>query len=116
VLYCIHMNLASTQDLFFLVLAIATAWIAVFLCWALYEVARMLHQVNAVVTETREKLNRIEKAILSIKERLETSVGYIGMLAEGGKSLISMFRQREERREKKRAKRGKAAVEDEDDE
>jgi len=45
------MTLVSTQDLFFLVLAIATGWIAVFLCWALYEVARMLHQANAVVSE-----------------------------------------------------------------
>lgn len=110
------MTLVSTQDLFFLVLAIATGWIAVFLCWALYEVARMLHQANAVVSETREKLNRVEKAILSIKERLETSVNYFGMLAEGGKSLMSMFSKREERREKKRSKRGKLADEDEDDE
>lgn len=110
------MTLVSTQDLFFLVLAVATGWIAVFLCWALYEVARMLHQANAVVSETREKLNRLEKAILAIKEKLETSMGYFGMLAEGGKSLMSMFHQREERREKRRAKKGKSADEDEDDE
>lgn len=108
------MNLASTQDLFFLVLSIATAWIAVFLCWGLYELARMLHQANAVVSETREKINRVEKAILTIKERLETSVNYFGMLAEGGKSLMSMFSKREERREKKRAKRGRDADEDEE--
>ncbi|MBI5654489.1 hypothetical protein HZC53_02455 [Candidatus Uhrbacteria bacterium] len=101
------MTLDSTQDLFFLILAVATGWVAVFVCWALYEVARMLHQANAVVTETREKLNRVEKAISSIKERLEKSVDYFGMLAEGGKSLMSMFHQREERREKGRTKKSK---------
>jgi hypothetical protein len=108
------MTLDSTQDLFFLVLAMATGWIAVFLCWALYEVARMLHQANAVVSETREKLNRLEKAVSAIREKFETSMGYFGVLAEGGKSLMNMFHQREERREKTRTKRGKFA--DEDDE
>lgn len=92
----------------------ATGWIAVFLCWALYEVARMLHQANAVVSETREKLNRLEKAVSAIREKFETSMGYFGVLAEGGKSLMNMFHQREERREKTRTKRGKFA--DEDDE
>ncbi|MFA5185180.1 MAG: hypothetical protein WC551_01720 [Patescibacteria group bacterium] len=109
------MSLDTTQDLFFLILAIATGWVAVFICWALYEVARMLHQANAVVTETREKLNRVEKAITSIKERIETSVGYFGMLAEGGKSLMSMFSQREEKRQKGRTKKSKL-FDDEDEE
>lgn len=101
------MTLDTTQDLFFLILAVATGWVAVFICWSLYEVARMLHQANAVVTETREKLNRVEKAITSIKERLEKSVDYFGMLAEGGKSLMNMFSQREERKEKGRTKKSK---------
>ncbi len=109
------MTLDSTQDIFFLVLAIATGWVAVFVCWALYEIAKMLHQANAVVTETRDKLNRVEKTILAIKERLESSVGYLGMLAEGGKSLLTLFNKREERRAKKSSRKKKSA-EDEDDE
>lgn len=114
-LYYMHMSLETTQDLFFLILAVATGWVAVFICWALYEVARMLHQANTVVSETREKLTRLENAISSIKERIESSVGYFGMLAEGGKSLMSMFSQREERREKRRTSK-KSKLLDEDDE
>jgi len=109
------MTLDSTQDLFFLVLAIATGWVAVFVCWGLYEIARMLHQANAIVTETRDKLNRVEKAVLAIKERLESSVSYLGMLAEGGKSLLSLFHKREERRAKKSTRKKKSADDDEDE-
>ena len=109
------MTLDSTQDLFFLVLSIATGWVAVFVCWGLYEVAKILHQANAVVTETRDKLNRLEKAVLAIKERLESSVSYLGMLAEGGKSLLGLFHKREERRAKRSSRKKKTDEDDEDE-
>lgn len=84
--------MTSTQDLLMLVLSIAVGWVAVFLCWALYEAATLLHQANRVVTETREKISRLERAAVMIKDKLEHSVMYLGMLAEGGKSLLGMFR------------------------
>jgi hypothetical protein len=96
------MTLSNTQDLFFLVLSIVTVWVAVFLCWALYEIAKLLHQGNQVVTETREKVSKVESAILSIKDRLESSMSYLGMIADGGKAVMSYFK--------------KNADEDEDDE
>ena len=107
------MTLDTTKDLFYLVLSISVSWVAVFLCWGLYEMARMLHQANAAVSEAREKFNRLEKAIVSIKERLESSVGYLGMLAEGGKSLINLFHKREERRVR-RTKKCKTLEEEEE--
>ncbi|MFH1621118.1 MAG: hypothetical protein ABIB04_03465 [Patescibacteria group bacterium] len=108
------MTLDSSVDIFYIVAAVALAWVAVFLCWMLYEIARFFHQTNIVVEETREKIGRFEQAILSIKERLESSVSYLGVLAEGGKSLMSYFHNREEKKEKKR-KKGKL-LEDEDEE
>ena len=90
VISCSGMNLSNTQDLLFLVLSIAVAWIAVFLCWALYELAKLLHQSNQVVTETRSKMSRVESAVMDVKERLESSLSYVGMLAEGGKAVMSM--------------------------
>ena len=96
------MSIETSKDLFYLVLSIATGGASIFLCWALYEVAKMLHQANAVVTETREKLNRLEKAIVAIKEKLESSVNYLGMLAEGGRSLLSFLHTKEEKTEKRR--------------
>ncbi|MCC7357083.1 hypothetical protein IT408_01080 [Candidatus Uhrbacteria bacterium] len=86
------MTLSNTQDLFFLVLSIATGWIAVFFCWALYEIAKLLHQGNQVVTETREKVTKLEATILNVKDRLESSMSYLGMIADGGRAVMSYFK------------------------
>lgn len=107
------MTLDSTKDLLYLVLSVATGWVAVFLCWTLYELAKMLHQANAVVTETREKINRLEKAVVAIKEKIESSAHYLGMLAEGGKSLLSFMHLTEEKKEKRRQSK-KSKAEDEE--
>lgn len=90
------MTLSNTQDLFFLVLSIAVAWTAVFLCWGLYELAKLLHQGNEVVMETRHKVSKVEQALFSIKDRLESSMSYLGMIADGGKAIMSYFKKDED--------------------
>ena len=92
------MTLASTLDLLYLTLAIAVLWIAVFLCWGLYELARLLHQANEMVSDTREKISRIEKAILVIKEKIESSVNALGVFVAGWKTFLHLFQSREERK------------------
>lgn len=86
--------MTSIQDLLMLVLTIAVAWVAVFLCWALFEAAKLLRQANSVVTDAREKISRLERAALMIKDKLESSVNYLGLLAEGGRALLTMFTKR----------------------
>lgn len=110
-LYSSRMTLDSSLVIFYLVAAIAVGGVAVFLCWALYEVATFFHQTNTAVKEAREKIGRLERAILSIKDRLESSVSYLGMLAEGGKSLLSFLHTREQKKEKRRSKKGEAEEE-----
>jgi hypothetical protein len=108
------MSIATSQDLFFLILAIVTGGIGIFLCWALYEVARMLRQANEVVTETRERMTRIENAVTHLKEKLETSFSYFGAVAEGGKALLSFLKSKQETKEA--PKRRKSKLFDEEDE
>ena len=96
------MTLNSTLDVLYLVLAISIGWVAIFLCWSLYEIAKLLHQTNALVTDTREKISRLERAIVAIKEKFETSANYLGAIAEGGKSLLNFLHVTEEKKEKRR--------------
>lgn len=86
--------MTSMQDILMLVLTIAVGWVAVFLCWALFEAAKLLRQANAVVSDAREKISRLERVALMIKDKLESSVNYLGLLAEGGKALLAMFTKR----------------------
>ena len=108
------MTLETTKDIFYLVASIALGWVAVFLCWGLYEIAKLLHQANALVTDTREKISRLERAISAIKEKIESSAGYLGMIAEGGKSLLSFLHTSEEKKEQRR--KTKKPKHDEDEE
>ncbi len=96
------MTLNSTLGALYIVLAITIGWVAVFLCWGLYELAKLLHQANALVTDTREKISRLEHAIVVIKEKLESSVNYLGVIAEGGKSLLSFLHTKEKKKEQHR--------------
>ncbi len=108
------MTLSSTNDLFFLVATIVIIWVAVFLCWALYELATLLRQGNKVVGETREKIARVENAAMAIRERLESTLSYFGTFAEIGKTAMSFFKAREEPKLEPK-KRGKRLL-DEDEE
>jgi hypothetical protein len=96
--------MTNTRDILYVVLAVAAVWTTVFLCWALFELALILHRANRIVKETTEKLTRIEKMFLSIKEKLENSAGVLGVIAESGRAALSMFKAHEEKQGKRKKK------------
>jgi hypothetical protein len=114
------MNLATTQDLFYLIGALSLVLITIFLCWALYEIARLGKQINEVMEETRDKMGRLERTILSLGEKLSTTTHYLGYIAEGGKQLLGFLHRKEDRATKdgkaSKVKRGKMALSDMPDE
>lgn len=103
------MTIGNTLDLLYFVLAIGAIWIVAFLAWLFGEAAYLIHQTNRMVKDTREKIGRFERAVLSIKDRLESSAGYLGVLAEGGKTLVNYL-------QAKKGKKGKRKKSDEDEE
>ncbi len=96
------MQLSNVNDLLQLVGAVCIVWITAFLCWALYEIARLVRQANEVVQESREKLSRFERVIALIGERIANASQYLAFIAEGGKQLLSFLHAREEKQEKGR--------------
>ena len=112
------MILATTQDLFYLIGAISLVLITAFLCWALYEIARLGKQVNEVMQETRDKMGRLERMVMTIGDKLSTTTHYLGFLAEGGKQLLGFMKNRDAKKEEKgsKVKRGKMKLSDMPDE
>lgn len=106
------LQVTNSLDLLYFILAIAAVWIGVMLTWLLFEAALMAHRANRVVRETIEKIKRVERAVLSMKDRLENSASYLGILAEGGKTLMSYM---QDKKGKSRRKK-KNDDDDEDDE
>lgn len=95
------------RDLLFLVGAVSLAWVTVFLCWVLYEIGKLIHQANELVSDTREKIGRFERLVMSIGEKLGATSQYLGFIAEGGKQLLSFLHNREEKQERKTKKKSK---------
>lgn len=98
------MTIGNTLDLLYFILAILAVWIGAMLTWLLFEAAILAHRANKVVKDTLEKMGRFERAILSIKDRLESSAGYLGVLAEGGKTLMGYLHDKKGKKGKKRKK------------
>jgi hypothetical protein len=85
------MYVSSTQDFMYLAIGIAVLWVGGMLCWALYELGRLLHQANETVEDARDKVKRVEAAVMGIKDKLESVVSYAGVIAQGGKAIASYF-------------------------
>jgi hypothetical protein len=109
------MNTQETLALLYLVLSIAAIWVGAMLAWLLAEAAILLHQTNRVVKDTREKVGKVERAIMTIKDKLESSSGYLGMLAEGGKALMGFMKDKKTSK-KSKGRRRKNKEEDEEEE
>ncbi|MFA6429053.1 MAG: hypothetical protein WCV84_00975 [Patescibacteria group bacterium] len=103
------MLLATTQDTFYLVASICLALITIFLVWGLYELARLVHQTNDMVDDTRNKIERLETALITIGERFASVSQYVGLIAAGAKEVIGMVRQ-------DKGKKKRSASRDEDEE
>ena len=96
------MLLATTQDLWYLVAAICALLVSGFLVWALYEIARLVHQVNSTVSETRAKVERLENALIAFGERFASLSQYLGLAVEGGKQALSYMKKRERKKKIKK--------------
>jgi hypothetical protein len=110
------MNITTTLDLLYLLLAISAILIGIVLTWLIAEAAILVHQANAMVKDTREKIGRLERAIMSIKEKLESSVGYLGAVVEGGKTLMGFMKDKKTKTSKGKGRKKKVVEEDEEEE
>ena len=106
------MYLESSKDILYLVLAFCALLFTVFVCWMLAYVIKMLRDASNLVGEVRDKLAAIEGAVKGVKEKLEHSASYLGMVAAGVKMAIDLFQRKAADKVKKTAKKAKEAVEE----
>jgi hypothetical protein len=104
------------QDILSLIAAICILAITGFLCWALYEIARLVRQANEVVSDTREKMGRVERMVTSIAEKIGSTSQYLGFIAEGGKQLLSFLHRREENAARKQVNKAKKKLKETEEE
>lgn len=89
----------SSYDALLFAGAISLLLVSSFLCWVLFELARMLRQANDVLEDTREKIDRIETFVGEVSERVGSVSQYLGVLAGAGKEIFSWIRERKTNRQ-----------------
>lgn len=99
------MNSFASLDLLYFVLAVAALWIGVMLTWLLFEAAMFAHRVNKTIKDGLAKLRAVESMISNIKDRLEASSGYLGMLAKGGEVLMGFMEDKATKSRRRRRSR-----------
>lgn len=103
--------LSSSQDLLYIILSLSILWFTVFLCWLLYQAARVLKNANEIIEDLTQKLELIGNAIDFIGKKIEgisSSAGVVSKMMTGlverfiiGK-LSSSLEERAEKKEKKK--------------
>lgn len=70
--------LSSTQDLLYIVLSLSILWFTVFLCWLLYQAARVLKNANEIIENITGKLELIADAVEFMRGKVEKVTDHMG--------------------------------------
>jgi len=73
--------LESSQDLFYIVLSVAVLWFTVFLCFFLYQVARVIKNANKVMETVTEKLELINDAVSMVRGSMDGLTSKMGLVS-----------------------------------
>ena len=65
------MYISSGQELLYVVLAICIVWFTIFLCWLLYQAARVLRNANTVLETLTHKLELINEGVQFMRNRID---------------------------------------------
>lgn len=76
-------------EILYIVLAFCVLWLSAAMFWLIWQAASIVRNINDFLGEAREKLEKIEKSMSSMKERFDHITSTSGMLVEGAKKLFN---------------------------
>ena len=71
----------SSLDILYVVLALCVIWFTVFLCWLLYQAARVLKNANDIIENVQTKLEIISDAVEFMRSKVDTVSGHMGIIS-----------------------------------
>jgi hypothetical protein len=85
------MNLVyDSRDILNVAIACSVIGVAVFSCWGLYYLARILQQIFALVREARRGVSEAAATVSMLKEKVENSTAYLLVIGEALKKLVDV--------------------------
>lgn len=91
----------TSKDLLNIAIALGVLSLAGFSSWAIYYLARILQQGFRVVKEMRDRINKLDELIQSIKDKIEHSTSYLLLIGEGVKKLVDIGKKYVDKKEEK---------------
>jgi len=82
----------DSKDLLFVVIAFCALWLTVFMAWLIYYLAMIMRQVFQITKEMRERINKIDELIKTLKEKIEHSASYLVLISEGVKKIADIVK------------------------
>jgi len=92
--------LNTSKDVLNITIAVSVGVLTIFISWGLYYFAQILRQGFKIFKETRERINKIDAAIKSFKDKIEHSTAHIVLISEGIKKLVEVIKERTGGKEK----------------
>lgn len=86
--------LETSKDILYLVIAFCVLWLTVFLCWLLFYFISIVGNVRKVIKSIQDKVEKIEAVIDLLKEKIEHSATYLGLIVEGVTKIVEYFKEK----------------------
>lgn len=94
----------EAKDILLIVLAFCALWFTAFVCWLIYQVARILRNVNDVVEDVHETLGKMERALAGIRGHADRAMMGLMTTINGGAKIVDLLsRKKKENDEEKKA-------------
>ena len=100
------MSFTTSGDLLNYVLAFAVIWLVILLSWLLWYAISVVRTVKNMVDDVTERVRMVDEVLHLIREKLESTSTYLGLLVDIIREGISWFRERENP-EAKQIKKGR---------
>lgn len=93
--------LETSKDILNIAIAASVLSLAGFSSWAVYYLARILQQGFKAAKEMRDRVNKLDELIKTIKEKVEHSTSYLLLIGEGVKKLVELGKSYIDKKENK---------------
>lgn len=85
----------DSQDILFMVLAFCALWFTAFLCFALYQMAKLMKRIQDLSNHIRGKVDDMVDSINTIRMKIEGHVSAITNVADGIRKVMDILRNRD---------------------
>lgn len=84
----------SSKDILYYVIAFCVLWFTIFICWLLFQFISIMSKMRRLVKSIQEKVEKVDEIINLVKDKIEHSATYLGVIVEGVGKLVSYFKEK----------------------